>query len=114
MALAAADYDIDFELDSVRENVRGFLGKEPVEKKSPKKKHAKSGEQEVRGFITLNETSLKTGVTPCKRTALHFGPVIQPDRGRIFFPPDYNGGECHQLTTGFTGSENYRLTCSRP
>lgn len=61
----ARNYSLEFEPEQMREVVRGFLAGEPAKPKAPKKPGAskKNGEgEEVRGVMTLNEISLKTGV----------------------------------------------------
>lgn len=57
----ARDYKVQFEADKVREVVRGQLTGKPLA--APREERA-SGEEEpeVKGFMTLNEISLKTGV----------------------------------------------------
>jgi hypothetical protein len=60
----AAAHKVEFEPDRMREVVRSFLQNKPAEgKKSGEKKDQKKGEeQQVRGNMTLNEVSMKTGV----------------------------------------------------
>ena len=61
----ARTYSVAFEPDQMREVIRGFLGQAQSGKSSVsmqgKSSHS-NGDQEVRGFMTLNEISLKTGV----------------------------------------------------
>lgn len=60
----AKTHKVDFEPDQMRGVVRGFLqNKEAAPKKGEgKKDHKKGEEQDVRGNMTLNEVSMKTGV----------------------------------------------------
>jgi polyferredoxin len=57
----AREYKVDFEPEALRGVVRGLLTGEPVKKAAKKKQHS-GREPEVRGFMTLNEIALKTGV----------------------------------------------------
>jgi len=75
----ARDYRVEFEADKVREVVRSFLAGKPVapppapvvgqaakpgasEEKGETHHKSGDGEQEIKGFMTLNEIALKTGV----------------------------------------------------
>jgi len=70
----AKTYKLDFEPDGLREVVGGFLAdgprpttqKSPVSKppakQQPRKDHAPGAEQQIKGFMTLNEIALKSGV----------------------------------------------------
>jgi ferredoxin len=60
----AREWKVDFEPDTLREVVRGFVSGESAKAGAPKpqKEHGATGEQEIRGMMTLNEISLKTGV----------------------------------------------------
>ena len=60
----AKTYKLDFEPDQMRGVVRGLLQNKPAgeKKKDGQKEHSKGGEQEIRGNMTLNEISMKTGV----------------------------------------------------
>lgn len=69
----AGEYEVEFRPDSMREYVREFVsgeasglepraGKKLRSEAGKKESHAGGEGQEVRGFMTLNEISLKTGV----------------------------------------------------
>ncbi|MBI4874854.1 MAG: 4Fe-4S binding protein [Acidobacteria bacterium] len=58
----ARTYQLEFEPDRVREIVRGYLAGAPARKDQGQKDHGSGSEEEVKGFMTLNEIALKTGV----------------------------------------------------
>lgn len=62
----ARNYNLTFEPEQMREVIRGFLAgeapKPKPDKKDPGKKKGAGDGEEVRGTMTLNEVSMKTGV----------------------------------------------------
>jgi len=56
----AREYKVPFEPDKIREIVRAALNRSATA--APKKEHSGDGE-EVRGYMTLNEIALKTGIS---------------------------------------------------
>ena len=62
----ARNYNLTFEPEQMREVIRGFLAgeapKPKPDKKDPGKKKGAGDGEEVRGTMTLNEFSMKTGV----------------------------------------------------
>ena len=62
----AQDYKLDFDPDKMREVVAAALGQEPpaaaAKRPAGQKDHKPGEEEQVKGFMTLNEVSLKTGV----------------------------------------------------
>jgi ferredoxin len=56
------EHKVEFEPDKVRDIVRSYVQGAPAPAHAPAKKAHSGGEEEVRGYMTLNEIALKTGV----------------------------------------------------